>query len=217
MKSYYDEPFPSDVVDAPRPRLGFLRDRRLVRPAIVAVLLAVASAATGERVLVSPVVDECDSVRAERDRLAARNAADEATLAGYEAFLKQKEDTDRRFAEATAAIPTQAEIASVLGAVRDLATDSQMRLVSFSPAGGHATKEADGLYRIKASAVLRGRYSDLRTFFDSVADFPRLLAVDSFSATRTQASEGSLDATIGLTCFYKALPEASDSGASAER
>jgi Tfp pilus assembly protein PilO len=207
-QTLYDEPFPSSViVDAPRPRFAALREPRTLKLLAASLLFMVAIAIAGDRHFVSPVLAEREAIASERDRLAAKNAADEATLVGYDAFLASKEETDRRFAVATAAIPTQAELASVLGAVRDLATTSRMRLVSFAPVGGTAIREADDLYRFKATAVLRGRYADLRRFFDSVATFPRLLTVDTFIAGQTQSPEGTLDATIGLTCYYKAIPE----------
>ncbi len=207
QRPYYDEPFPStDIVDAPRSRLATLREPRILKLGAVSLMLLVVVVVAGERVMVDPLEHELDELTATRDRLAAKNAEDEATLVGYEAFLKTKAETDKRYEEATEAIPTQAELASVLGAVRDLATESRMRLVSFSPVGGTGAREADDLYRFKATVVLRGRYSDLRMFFDSVANFPRLLTVDTFSAGQTPSPEATLDASMGLTCYYKALP-----------
>jgi Tfp pilus assembly protein PilO len=204
--SYYDDPFPAvDVTDAPGKRFAILRDRRVLKPAMVGLLVLGMSVLAAERYIVNPVEAERDAVEARRIALARENVAHEETLVGYAEFLAAKRDTENRYREATAAIPTQAEVASVLGSARDLASANRMRLVRFAPTGA-AVAEADGLLRFKASAILRGTYSNLRDFFESVAQFPRLVTIDSFSASQTLAPDGTLDATIVLTCYYKTLP-----------
>lgn len=205
--TYHGDPFPdADIVDAPRPRLGAILNKRVLAYLVIVAALASATVGLGEYLVVRPIDDRRLDVSSRADELARKNEADEATLVGYEQFLATKADTDARYADATAAIPTQAELASVLGSVRDLATAARMHLVQFTPASSPTDDARDGLRRFNATALVRGRYADLRAFFESVAEFRRLLTVDSFTASQSPAQDGSLDATISLTCYYKALP-----------
>jgi len=206
MTREYREPLAgSDVVDAPKQtRFGRRAQRVAIRFALV-LGVAVCAATVVEVAYVRDVEARHAEIDGRAQHLARQNEADEATLVGYETFLETKEETEHRFEQATSAIPTRAELASVLGSVRDLATESGMRLTTFTPPSSPAEPEADGLFRFKVTAVVHGRYPSLRQFYESVAAFPRLLTIDSFSASQSPDQSGDLVATLGLTCYYKSI------------
>ena len=66
-------------------------------------------------------------IRADNDRT-------EQLLSDYDAFKRDAEDTERRFSQAIAAVPTEAELAGALQDLEGVTRDAGVSLVRFAPA-----------------------------------------------------------------------------------
>ena len=207
MTTHYDDRFRvADVLDA-RPRRLAFADARRARAAGAATLLGLLAAGVGEYLVVRPLAKERDDKRALRATIEAKNRENEAVLVGYEAFLREKADVDRRFESVTAAVPTDAELASVLDSIGSLAAESGMHLVNFTPdppkkPGGAALEQRTARF------LVRGGFDGLKRFVRLLGEYPRMLTVGSVTV-KTSAQEGfTLEAAVAITCYFKATPQA---------
>jgi Tfp pilus assembly protein PilO len=179
-----------------------------LRTIVAVTALALAACLAGEWALVRPVAASRDHVRSERLQLQRENAESEAVLARYEQFLAEKEATDARYREVTAAIPSEAELPAVLEALRSLAIDSRVQLVRFTPTSTAKQlparkKAAETLARCPIRVDVRGNYQDVKNLFLALSSCSRLLTVDRFDARTAKAAGASLDASLDLTCYFR--------------
>jgi Tfp pilus assembly protein PilO len=206
MTSPYSPGFgDGDVFDAPSSFTRVVGGRAFWRGAVAATVIGIAGAVAVELVVVTPIATERDGRLAAGAAVAAENRANEAVLVGYEAFLREKGDVDRRFEAAISAVPTDAEMASVLDSIGALAAQARMHLVSFTP---DVQKPPSGapLEPRSARFLVRGGFDQLKTFVRSLGDYPRLLTIESISV-KTSAKEGyTLEAAVAITCYFKKTP-----------
>ncbi len=81
---------------------------------VVAGLLAWAALEIG---LIRPLASEADRLAAELQRVRDDNGRTEAMIANYEAFRREAESVEAEYAEALAAVPSEAELAAALADV----------------------------------------------------------------------------------------------------
>jgi Tfp pilus assembly protein PilO len=196
-----------DPIDATPPLRQRLLDPRILRPLILSTLVGIIAAGGVEYVAVSPILANRDDLLAARNALAMANRENEATLVGYEEFLEKKADVDRRFEIATAAVPTDAELATVLESIRSLAVDARMQLSSFTPEPVKS-RGSTALEQRRVSVLVRGGYDQLKTFLAQLGSFPRMLTVENVHIKPSTLPEFTVEAAITITCYAKPVPAA---------
>ena len=207
-----------DVVDAPRP----FAERFHLRAVFMGALAGALFLALCEWQIVAPIAEARDELRSSLEALAAENHESEMTLAGYDQFLAHKAEVDRRFEQATAAIPTSEQLPSVLNDVEELADTSRVHLVSFTPEAAKPVTipaappegQPDGqpalvLRERNIRIVVRSNYRDFESLMSACSTFPRLLTVNRFSARTAEATSAyTMEVSLGLTAYYKDAPAA---------
>lgn len=206
MTTYYHDRFGgADVLDAAQPLGRRILDPRVLRPLAAATVLGLLVAGAIELLTVRPLLTSRDETLAARNALALANRESEQTLVGYEEFLRQKADVDRRYEAVTEAIPTDAELASVLESVRALASGAGMQLASFSPEPPRPRAGA-ALEQRRVDAVVRGSFEQLKSLLRELGQFPRMLTVESVSVRESSRPGFTLEAALTVTCYSKAAP-----------
>ena len=84
-----------------------------------------------------------------------------------------------------------------------------MRLVRFTPERAAAAGGAAAALQVRrVTVVVRGGYRELESLLASLGTYSRLLTVESFSAQTAKDGGHALEATIGLSCYFKTSPPA---------
>ncbi len=183
---------------------------------VVAGLLAWAALEIG---LIRPLASEADRLAAELQRVRDDNGRTEAMIANYEAFRREAESVEAEYAEALAAVPSEAELAAALADVERVTGASGVRLVAFEPAKATpkqpspvpATGEEPPISQpvVEArpvSVVIHTRYEPTQALLDRLATYPRLLTVESFSLKSHNSGAYTTEASMTLNCYFKTAP-----------
>ena len=147
---------------------------------------------------------------ARRDALRIENARTEQMIVGYDEFARESDRLEREFAAALEAVPTEAELAGAVDDLERVAAASGVNLVRFVPATPRAPGAKSGpAVTVQSRPItigVRCAFDDYRELLSRLAAYPRLLTVESFSMKSASAGRYSLEATIGLNCYFKQVP-----------
>jgi hypothetical protein len=218
--TYYNENG-GPVLDAPKTLAERLMPRGRAKALSIGLAIGAILFALFEYQVVSGYTSERDRTAVEANRIAGENAENERTLVDYAEFLKQVEETDKRYQAATEKIPVEEQLPSVLDSVQTLSAGSGVHVASFTPdqlksapATSTASTAPKGapqlvLHDRNIRVVTRSNYPGLENLFRSFSEFDRLLTVTRFSARSTNGVAGSftMETTLGLSCYYKEEPK----------
>lgn len=188
----------------------------------IAAGLAVAAVLyiAGEWALMQPRASENEDLVAKLEVLRIENARTEQMIAGYGDFKHEADEVERRFDTALAAVPTEAELASVLEDLEAVTSASGVSLVRFTPAtaasprapapaksDAHAASPARVTVESRPiAAVVRCGFDDYRELLARLASYPRLLTVESFSMKSAAAGRYTVEAAVEMNCYFKKAP-----------
>jgi type IV pilus assembly protein PilO len=102
-------------------------------------------------------------------------------------------------------LPEQREITNVLQGLQDTARDSKMVVMRFSPRDDVAQ---DTMTAKPVEIEVDSNFTNLRSFFDSMAKLPRIVSISDFKLNQLdkQTAQKTLHAQFLLTAYY-ATPE----------
>lgn len=123
-------------------------------------------------------------------------------------FKKEKEELDNQLRQALAQLPNEKEIANLLQSISDAAKASRLDILTFKP--GKETPM--GFYaEVSIDMKVEGGYASLVSFFEKVADLPRIVNINGLTITSGKEVRGDiiLSASFVATTFKFLLqPEA---------
>lgn len=198
-------------------------DRR--RTALVTGGLAVLSGLLAwgvvEYVAIRPLSADADRLAVELKAVRDENGRTEAMIANYEAFRLEAERVEADYAEALAAVPSEAELAAALADVERVTGASGVKLVAFEPAkvtpkppvakAPDAATASTPPVPVEARSVsvrIHSRYEPTQSLLDRLAGYPRLLTVESFTLRALNTGVYTTEASLTLNCYYKVAPAA---------
>jgi Tfp pilus assembly protein PilO len=205
-----------------------MRDRRQQKQAtkglsprtkalVLAVVAGLALAGGVEVWLVAPAAETNASLQSELDRLTADNARTEEMIADYEQFKRDADEVQRRFDEAIAAVPSEAELAAALDDLQRVTEATGVYLVRFSPgpaptprpAPAPGSPDAQQVPAVSARpivAVVRSDFEGFRRLLVRLAEYPRLLTVEGFTMRPSTDQRFAVEASVSLNCYFKRTP-----------
>ena len=100
-------------------------------------------------------------------------------------------------------LPEQREITNVLQGLQDTANSSRMIVMRFSP---RDDTQQDSIMAKPVEIEVDSNFTNLRSFFDSMAKLPRIVSITDFKLNQLdkQSSEKTLHAQFLLTAYYAA-------------
>jgi Tfp pilus assembly protein PilO len=181
-----------------------------------------------EFVSIRPLATDADRLAAELQAVRDENGRTESMIANYEAFRVEAERVEADYADALAAVPSEAELAAALADVERVTGASGVRLVAFEPAklapkpAAAIPTNATGAPAPQAvvearpvAVVIHSRYEPTQSLLDRLATYPRLLTVESFTLRSHNTGAYTTEASLTLNCYYKVAPPAATAAASA--
>jgi Tfp pilus assembly protein PilO len=148
-----------------------------------------------------PVRVETKTFNNEIAQLLPRNAQAQIAsqrLNEFRAIYKSKEE---EYAELKALLPEQRELTMVLQGLQDRARNNGLVLRKFTPKDDVQEGNYSGK-RIEVSVT--SSFASLRTFFDQLAHYQRIVSITNFQLTQLdkQSASKTVDATFDLTAYY---------------
>lgn len=185
--------------------------RSRVRPLAVLLGALVGLAAWGgaEATTLGTKAEANGRERAKLEALKAENARTEAMIADYDRFEQEAARTEAEYAVAIAAVPTEAELAGALDDLQRVTAASGVSLARFSPRpAAPGAPNALGLESRPIDLSLRCGFPEYRALLRRLAEYPRLLTVESFAMRSANDGPYTIEATVGLNCYFKPAPAA---------
>lgn len=193
--------------------------RSIVLAACFGVLAGLLAWGALEFVAIRPLSADADRLASELQAVRDENGRTESMIANYEAFRVEADRVEADYAEALAAVPSEAELAAALSDVERVTGASGVKLVAFEP-GKLAPKPVvakaptvtgapapSATVEARSVAVLiHSRYEPTQQLLDRLATYPRLLTVESFSLRSHNTGAYTTEASLILNCYYKVAP-----------
>ncbi|MBI5874454.1 MAG: type 4a pilus biogenesis protein PilO [Deltaproteobacteria bacterium] len=137
------------------------------------------------------------------------NVADKQRIAGNLPKLKkEREDLNNQLSQALAQLPNEKEIANLLASISDAARGSRLDILTFKP----GKETAKGFYaEVTIDMKVEGGYGSLFSFFEKVAELPRIVNINGLNITSGKEVRGDimLSAAFTATTFkFLSQPEA---------
>lgn len=113
---------------------------------------------------------------------------------------KEREDLNNQLAQALAQLPNEKEIANLLASISDAAKGSRLDILTFKP----GKETAKGFYaEVTIDMKVEGGYGSLFSFFEKVAELPRIVNINGLTVTSGKEVRGEmmLSATFVATTF----------------
>lgn len=180
-----------------------------------------------EFVSIRPFAADADRLAAELQAIRDENGRTESMIANYEAFRVEAERVEADYADALAAVPSEAELAAALTDVERVTGASGVRLVAFEPAklalkpavakssnAAGAPAPPAAVEARPVAVMIHSRYEPMQSLLDRLATYPRLLTVESFSLRSHNTGTFTTEASLTLNCYYKVAPPAATAAAS---
>jgi type IV pilus assembly protein PilO len=142
------------------------------------------------------------------DQIAAQQAKNTAAKMATEhinEFRALYASKQQEYDELKVLLPEQREITNVLQGLQDTAHSSKMIVMRFSPRDDAAQA---GVMAKPVEVEVDSNFTNLRSFFDSMAKLPRIVSVTDFKLNQRdkQSADKTLHAQFLLTAYY-AAPE----------
>jgi type IV pilus assembly protein PilO len=140
--------------------------------------------------LLSPLLSELETARAEREAAEAQLQNLNQQVAELEAVRNNAPDIERRLLELSRRVPEQDEIPSLLVQIQEVADASGVVQLSVEP-GVPQVFNADGVNysRIPVEMSFEGTYEELQDFLFRVRNLSRLVTVNEVSYTPVDPTE----------------------------
>ncbi len=193
-----------------------------LRPIATGVIAGALAASLFGWFVVRPRMRANDEAEAALALIRADNDRTEQLLSDYDAFKRDAEDTERRFSQAIAAVPTEAELAGALQDLEGVTRDAGVSLVRFAPAAlrdngssrntpvapkpGVPAQPQPSINARQIAVVVRCGFGDYQSLLGRLASFPRLLTVEGFRMRSANRDGFTIEASLTLNCYYKQAP-----------
>jgi len=178
------------------------------------VLLAVIIFAVFYLLYFKPKNNELNSIRSERIQVedeVRQLRAKKKELDKIEAELKAMDATLK---ELEAIIPQRKEISTILRKIQQLANDSRLNIIKFTPKG-EIDKEFYSEWPIPIE--ITGNYHNLAIFFDRLSHFSRLFNIENFSIKSLMNQTEALTISASFTAKTYIFREESVSSQEAQK
>lgn len=148
----------------------------------------------------SPKSEKIQNLQAKQGRLEQEIKKVAAYAAKVETYRAEMKEVEARLYEASAVLPQQKEIPSLLTNITALAINSGLDLLSFRP-GGERPK--DFYAEIPFSISVKGSYHTVGYYLYQLSKLPRIVAVNNISLGGASLKEGEmlLSSTISLVTY----------------
>jgi type IV pilus assembly protein PilO len=153
----------------------------------------------------SPIKAETEELNQQVATLKAKNQAAQIAVEHINEFRALYASKQQEYDELKVLLPEQREITNVLQGLQDTARDSKMVVMRFSPRDDVAQ---DSMTAKPVEIEVDSNFTNLRSFFDSMAKLPRIVSVSDFKLNQLdkQTAQKTLHAQFLLTAYY-ATPE----------
>jgi type IV pilus assembly protein PilO len=137
--------------------------------------------------------------------LRSKNQAAEIAVEHINEFRALFASKQQEYDELKVLLPEQREITNVLQGLQDTARDSKMVVMRFSP---REDAVQDSMTAKPVEIEVDSNFTNLRSFFDSMAKLPRIVSVSDFKLNQLdkQTAQKTIHAQFLLTAYY-ATPE----------
>jgi type IV pilus assembly protein PilO len=123
-----------------------------------------------------PKSKQLSGLKGQLSTLESERITKKATADNLPIFQKEIKRLNEKLKRALVKLPSQAEIDQLLIEIPVKASESGLEILSFRPAG----EIRKGFYaEVPISISLSGRYLDMASFFDRLANMPRIVHVDN--------------------------------------
>jgi type IV pilus assembly protein PilO len=148
---------------------------------------------------------ETEDINQQVSKLTAENHAAEIAVEHINEFRALFASKQQEYDELKVLLPEQREITNVLQGLQDTARDSKMVVMRFSP---RDDVPQDSMTAKPVEIEVDSNFTNLRSFFDSMAKLPRIVSVSDFKLNQVdkQTAQKTLHAQFLLTAYY-ATPE----------
>jgi type IV pilus assembly protein PilO len=148
---------------------------------------------------------ETEEINKQVSTLAAKNHAAEIAVEHINEFRALYASKQQEYEELKVLLPEQREITNVLQGLQDTARDSKMVVMRFSP---RDDTNQDSMTAKPVEIEVDSNFTNLRSFFESMAKLPRIVSVSDFKLNQLdkQTAQKTLHAQFLLTAYY-ATPE----------
>lgn len=127
-----------------------------------------------------PKTEEIKQVREQIVKLEAKLNQAKVRARALKKFEAEYAEVDAQFTEALKLLPNTKEIPTLLKAITQLGTDSQLEFVLFSP---QRERPKDFYMEIPVSIEVSGSYHNVAVFFDKVGRMERIINILNVSMT----------------------------------
>lgn len=148
---------------------------------------------------------ETEALNSQVATLTAKNHAAEIAVEHINEFRALYASKAQEYEELKVLLPEQREITNVLQGLQDTARDSKMVVMRFSP---RDDQQQDSMTAKPVEIEVDSNFSNLRSFFESMAKLPRIVSISDFKLNQLdkQSAAKTLHAQFLLTAYY-ATPE----------
>ncbi|MFN2493240.1 MAG: type 4a pilus biogenesis protein PilO [Pyrinomonadaceae bacterium] len=148
-----------------------------------------------------PTRAETKDINAEISQLLARNAQAQIASQRLNEFRAVYSARVEEYEELKALLPEQRELTMVLQGVQDRARSNGLVLRKFIPKEDIQQENYSGK---KIEVSVTSSFASLRSFFENLAHYQRIVSVTNFQLTQRekQSTSTTVDATFDLTAYY---------------
>jgi type IV pilus assembly protein PilO len=148
---------------------------------------------------------ETEALNQQVATLRSKNQAAEIAVEHINEFRALFASKQQEYDELKVLLPEQREITNVLQGLQDTARDSKMVVMRFSP---REDTVQDSMTAKPVEIEVDSNFTNLRSFFDSMAKLPRIVSVSDFKLNQLdkQTAQKTIHAQFLLTAYY-ATPE----------
>lgn len=153
----------------------------------------------------SPTRAEIATLNDQIEAQKAKNTAAKMATEHINEFRALYASKQQEYDELKVLLPEQREITNVLEGLQDTARSSRMTVMRFSP---RDDSSQSGVMAKPVEIEVDSNFTNLRSFFDSMAKLPRIVSITDFKINQLdkQTSDKTLHAQFLLTAYY-AAPE----------
>lgn len=148
---------------------------------------------------------ETEELNGQVATLKQKNQAAQIAVEHINEFRALFATKQQEYDELKVLLPEQREITNVLEGLQDTARDSKMVVMRFSP---RDDVPQDSMTAKPVEIEVDSNFTNLRSFFDSMAKLPRIVSISDFKLNQVdkQTAQKTLHAQFLLTAYY-ATPE----------
>lgn len=167
------------------------------------VVLATALFMAERHFVTSDTRDEIAVLNDQIEQLQTRNQQARIATQRINEFRALYASKAAEYEELKVLLPEQREITNVLAGLQDTANGSRMMVMRFSP---RDDTQQDSIMAKPVEVEVDSNFTNLRTFFESMAKLPRIVSITDFKINQLdkQTDVKTLHAQFLLTAYYAA-------------